>query len=280
MTNIFNNKIKNNYHSLTSSDKLLVDYINSNIDKAKEFTIKNLSCETNVSTATISRFCKKLGYKNFQEMKMSLVMDYYKKELDFFTSVSKGDDEKTMIEDTFKKSINSINETLNALVPSKFSKAIEFLSNSKICGLFGLGGSSVVALNAYHRFMRTSLNCLYSMDYHMQLINAGKLTKDDCAIIISHSGNNNDILRIVDILKKNKTKIISITSNPISVLGEKSDIVLATVSEETGYRPEAFSSLASQLLIVDSLFTIYAIKVDDNEEYFIKIREIINSTRK
>lgn len=279
MNNTFNNKVKNNYQNLTDSDKLIVDYINSNIEKAKNLTITDLSNEANVSTATISRFSQKLGYKNFQEMKMSLVMDYYKEGLNFFTSVSKGDDAITMVEDTFNTAMKSINETLKSTIPSNFNKAIEILSQANICGLFGLGGSSVVALNAYHRFMRTSLNCLHSMDYHMQLINAGKLTKDDCAIIVSHSGNNNDVLRIVEILKKNKTKIISITGNPVSELAGYSDVVLATVSEETGYRPEAFSSVAAQLLIVDSLFTIYAIKVDDNQEYFTKIRNIINSTR-
>ena len=63
MNNTFNNKVKNNYQNLTDSDKLIVDYINSNIEKAKNLTITDLSNEANVSTATISRFSQKLGYK-------------------------------------------------------------------------------------------------------------------------------------------------------------------------------------------------------------------------
>lgn len=136
-----------------------------------------------------------------------------------------------------------------------------------------------MVLNAYHRFIRTSLECRFSFDYHMQLMNAGKLTKEDCALIVSHTGKNKDILRIVDILKANKVPIISITSNASSPLAKKSDIVLISISEETKFRPEAVSSTISQMMLIDTLFMLYAVKIDSDSSYFEQVRDVVNTTR-
>lgn len=58
-----------------------------------------------------------------------------------------------------------------------------------------------------------------------------------------------------------------------------SDIIFVSVSDETKYRPEAVSSLLAQIALVDALFMIYVIKVDENEEYVLKTQAIINKTR-
>ncbi|HPI99575.1 MAG TPA: hypothetical protein PLN65_01720 [Enterococcus sp.] len=58
-----------------------------------------------------------------------------------------------------------------------------------------------------------------------------------------------------------------------------SDIIFVSVSDETKYRPEAVSSLLAQIALVDALFMIYVIKVDENEEYILKTQAIINKTR-
>ncbi|MCB7347753.1 SIS domain-containing protein, partial [Desulfovibrio desulfuricans] len=79
--------------------------------------------------------------------------------------------------------------------------------------------------------MRTSLNCQFSLDYHMQLMYAGRLSEKDCALIVSHTGRNKDVLRIVDILKEHGVPIISVTSNAASPLARKSDVFLFSISE-------------------------------------------------
>lgn len=77
---------------------------------------------------------------------------------------------------------------------------------------FALGGATPIALDAYHKFLRTPLDVEFNLEYYMQLLREGKLTENSCAFIVSHSGENPDILRITDILQKNKVPIIAITS--------------------------------------------------------------------
>lgn len=193
--------------------------------------------------------------------------------------VDKDDSLVSIAETAFNTGIHSLTSTKSVLNNQDLEDTVALLGKSKICGMFGLGGSYVVLLNAYHRFIRTSINCMLSSDFHMQLMNAANMTSDDCALIVSHSGKNTDILRIVKLLKQNNVPIIAITSNASSPLANQSDITLISISEETKYRPEAVSSLVSQMTLIDSLFMGYALKVDDNPEYFTRTRATINDTR-
>ena len=54
----------------------------------------------------------------------------------------------------------------------------------------------------------------------------GMITKNDCAILISNSGETSELFNLILHCKKLKIPIISITSNQKSTLAKKSDIVL------------------------------------------------------
>ncbi|RBP67320.1 RpiR family transcriptional regulator [Alkalibaculum bacchi] len=275
----FQSIVGKDYTSLTKSQRKVVDYILENIETAARMTIQDISEATNVSIATISRLTKKLGYGSFQDMKLKIYENTQNTTIKFFPFINKDDSYCDIASNSFYMGKLSLKETQLMLQEETLVKAIEILANAKTCNIFALGASQVVALDAFHRFMRTSLKCSFLQDFHFQLMHVASLTNQDCALIISHTGRNKDSLEIAKIAKKNGVPIISITSNMTSPLTKLSDIVLVSVSDETNYRPEAVSSLVSQITLVDALFMMYAIKIDDNEEYFTKIRNVINTTR-
>lgn len=272
--------IKSHYEDLSKSEKKVADYLIENIDTASFLSIKDVAAASETSIATISRLSKKLGFKNYQELRLLLNSSQSSSE-NFFSvdNIGKEDSLVSIAKTAFLTGINSLTSTQAVLDNEDLERTVRLLEKSSSCGLFGFGGSNVVTLNAYHRFIRTSLKCIYSQDFHMQLMNAANMTSEDCALIVSHTGKNSDILRIVELLKKNEVPIIAITSNASSPLANSSDITLISISEETKYRPEAVSSLVAQITLIDSLFMIYALKVDDDYRYFTRTRETINKTR-
>ena len=130
------------------------------------------------------------------------------------------------------------------------------IKNAHTLSFFGFGGSSIVALDGYHKFLRTTVQPQFHPDVDIQLMQAVKMTKDDVAIIVSHSGRNHDTLMIADQLRANHVPMIAITSYPASSLAKKCNIVFQSVAEEVNYRSESMSSLIAQLTIMDSLFTL------------------------
>jgi DNA-binding MurR/RpiR family transcriptional regulator len=60
------------YDGLSKADQVISDYLLRNMDTAARLSIQDLSLLICVSTATLSRFAKKIGYASFQELKLDL----------------------------------------------------------------------------------------------------------------------------------------------------------------------------------------------------------------
>lgn len=279
MKSDFYNRISENHLNLTNSEIYLIEYIKDNLHIAKNLGIKEMSKITNISIATISRLSKKLGYTNFQEMRTDLSICYLEQDNSYFDKIKSNSSTTSIINEITHNNIKMIEDTFELVEFNNFELSIDILEKSKYCGLFGIGGSSVVCQNIYHRFLRTSLAILYSPDYHLQLMNATKLNENDCAIIVSYSGLNKDSIRTMNILKNNGVKTILITSNIYSPMYGMADIVLSTRSKSSRFNTETFSSMVAHITISDCLFALYSLKVDKDDEIMHKIRSTINSTR-
>lgn len=275
----FNGRVKGHYYGLSKTEKKIADHLLENASTAQHLSIQEMAASMGVSMSAISRFTKKIGYSNYQEMRLQLVDISRQQENSFFVTLGDKDSAMNIANTTFQSGITSLTSTLSVLDETTLENAVKIMGKANICGLFGLGASSVMVQHAYHRFFRTSINCSQATDFHMQMMTAGKLTDKDCALIISHTGRNKDILRIVEILNERHVPIISITSNAASALAKKSDAFIFYISEETKFRPEAISSVTSQMMLIDTLFTLFSLRIDNSEEYFERIRKIVNTTR-
>ncbi len=59
----------------------------------------------------------------------------------------------------------------------------------------------------------------------------GRITRDDVVLILSNSGESEEVIKLLPVLKKIGTPIIAMTGRPNSTLGRHSDIVLNTAVE-------------------------------------------------
>lgn len=265
---------------LSHSEKKVANYLMDNQIKAAQLSIQELSEEINVSTATLSRFAKKLGYQSFQKLKIALSIPPENENSELLSDLSSDDDALTIAKKVFAANITSLKDTEKFLDRDKLEAALSLLTQADKTAFFGLGGSQIVALDAYHKFMRTSLDGEYQSDYHLQLMLATKLTEHDCAIVISHTGRNREILQLCELLQENQVPIICITSYASSPLAKIAKVTLLAFAEETSYRSEAVSAMQAQFSLVDSLFMLYSVaNFSNNSQARKKIREAIKKTR-
>ena len=221
-----------------------------------------------------------MGYEGFKDFKIAIISE----ETDFKSSVHekvlRDDDLASVVKKVFDSAKQTIIDTKKMIDINEYRKSIDILIQSERLFLFGVGGSNAIAMDAYHKFLRSPIFPIYSSDSHIQLINASLITEKDCAIIVCHSGITIDILHMAKLIKNNGAKIITITGYPISPLGEMSDAILTTYSDETNYKSESLASRISQLAIIDSLFVTLSIK---NEEKYLeslsKFRKAISNTK-
>lgn len=273
--------LKQSYKGFSRTNKKIAAYIIENPQKAAELNIEELSKVTNSSTASVSRLVKNLGYLNFREFTLALAYTQLRPQnLPIFKDINVNDTLSNIAEKIFTGSQKALQDTLNNVEETEFARAVLRIINCNQLGFFGLGGSSIAALDGYHKFIRTSIDCFYYPDFDMQLMQAVKLTKNDCAILISHSGKNQQTLKIADILKENGTTVIGVTSDKDSPLAKLSDIIFISSSEESDYRSEGMYSLLAQIAIVDTLFMMVAVRMGpSSERNILDVQDVIESTR-
>ena len=116
-------------------------------------------------------------------------------------NIEADDNELTIAQKVFDSNIKTLTNTKKILKLNDLKKAAEIISKSNILYFFGIGGSEILAKDAYHKFLRSPILVRHSTDYHMQLMEASLLTAQDCAICISHTGNSKETIKIAEIVK-------------------------------------------------------------------------------
>ncbi|MCP3031710.1 MurR/RpiR family transcriptional regulator [Halobacillus sp. A1] len=248
-------RIRSHYSKFSDKEKKIADYILDNPQIIVHHTINQVADELDVAESTVFRFCKRIGFKGYQAFKIALAAEIVTPIKDLHEEINDGDSVSTVSEKVFRSNSKTLESTLQILDGTAIEEAVQLLLKARKIEFYGCGGSAVVALDGYHKFIRTGLMVSTQLDSHMQLMSASQLTKDDVAVIISHSGTTKDSLDVLQILNERGIKTIAITNFAKSPLTKEADISLYTVSEETDFRSEAFSSRIAQLSIMDALYT-------------------------
>ena len=263
---------------MTKKEKRIADYLLKSPEEAKTKTISEISEICGVAESTVFLFSKKIGLSGFKELTVLLSNSSKKK---IFEGIYEEDSFQAIAEKVLEVSTQSLATTASLLDYEKLQQVVNTLIQANKVVFFGLGGSAPVALDGFHKFLRSPLEVEFNMDYHMQLLKAGKLTKKSCAIIVSHSGENSDILRIADILKKNDVPIIVITSFNNTSLVKVADFTLIATTEELKYKNMGiYTRRLAQMLIMDLLFTLVMTSDDTlSIPSLEKIQDAIHSTK-
>ncbi|MDZ5062904.1 MurR/RpiR family transcriptional regulator [Clostridium perfringens] len=274
-------KIKSLYKGLSPKEQNIADYILENPISVAHNSISDLSAELNVAGSTLFQFAKKLGYSGFKELKMAILIQENKfSTTSIHENIEIDDNELTIAQKVFDSNIKTLTNTKKILQLDDLKKAAEIISNSNTLYFFGVGGSGILAEDAYHKFLRSPILARHSTDYHMQLMEASLLTPQDCAICISHTGKSKEIIKIAEIVQKIGAKVIVITSHAYSPLAKIGDIVFISISEEIDFHSEALSSRISQLSILDSLYVILMfMDKEKSKEALSKVRYTISEVK-
>ena len=279
------NIIKQNKNKFSTSEDSLVDYfLQLKNDELVNKTLADMANETEISHTTISNFVKKLGFNGFQDFKIKLasnsISSTQPERLINYSEIDPSDSYIDVAKKTIHFNQQSLENLVNFLDEKTLQRIVRLLEKSQNIYFFGQGGSSVIALDSYHKFLRSKLNCHYVSDYHIQLSICSKLTKKDCVFLFSHSGDSLETINLAKILQKNNCPIICITGNPVGKILKLSTESVIAFSQEAKYRTESLTSRLLYQTVMDILYTIIMFKdEEENEQVLKKIRRAISLSK-
>ncbi len=159
-----------------------------------------------------------------------------------------------------KSAINVINLEIDALKKLKnslnksFNKAVEQIvkCQSKVI-LCGVGKSGLIASKIAATLSSVGTPSFYLSASDSSHGDLGSISKKDILILISYSGQTNELKNIIQYANRNKILLIGIVSKKDSILYQASDIklLIPQVKESAGIVPT--SSTTSQLALGDAL---------------------------
>ncbi|SHH39843.1 KpsF/GutQ family sugar-phosphate isomerase [Winogradskyella jejuensis] len=145
---------------------------------------------------------------------------------------------------------------LSDLLTDDFANATELIYNSKGRVIItGIGKSAIIANKIVATLNSTGTPAIFMHAADAIHGDLGLILKDDVVICISKSGNTPEIKVLVPLIKNAKNKMIAITGNTDSFLGQQADYVLnAYVEQEACPNNLApTTSTTAQLVMGDAL---------------------------
>lgn len=225
-------------------------------------SISDLAARLNVAEATLVRFCKKLGYIGFQDFKLHLSQE---------ANMNNNLTDDCAAQRIALQMVDAINETSRSIKYDECLKIADKVVNAKKICAFGVGNSSITAMEITNVLARIGLTVTYTPDGHLQAMVASNLSERDVVILISVSGSTKDIIDVADIAKKNGATIVVITCYDRSPLAKYADHILFSTRREAAYEGGSGSSIVSISYIINVLYNaIYEKMGDKGYEYTMK----------
>lgn len=248
------------YSSLTKSEQKVADVVLKNPESAVFYTITDLAEQAEVGDTSVIRLCRKLGFKGYQEFKLSLVQVLSSPTEQVHGEIEEGDSLDEIIQKITALNTATLQNTSSLLQADQLQKAMDAIIGARKLYFFGVGSSGYTAMYSKYRFMRLGFQVDCAEDAHIIAMNAALAQKEDVVFGISSSGSTKDLVDAVQIAKENGALIICLTNHARSPITHHADVVLLATAKETPLQGGAFSSKLAQIHVMDILSTAIAIR--------------------
>ena len=194
--NVFD-KINTQYYELTSAEKKVADYVVIHQQQTQFMSISELAEEAGVAEATISRFCRRLGYKGYGAFKLAIanataVVGSWSPQSG---EVCPADSVEEMARKVYENDLAAMSQTRELIDPEAIRKAADLIMSAARVLCMGQGGSMILSQECAHLFSTVQPNFTAVVDSHLQAIAAVQLTPGDLVIYFSYSGSTEDLVR-------------------------------------------------------------------------------------
>lgn len=248
----FLKKIATNRDKLSKLEEEVLNYIIEQPEEIEKLTSEELSNEIFVSTATISRTCKKLGFSGYQELKYSLTQ-YRKSNVNRKENLTKN----ATIQNHLERFYNEMKTNISKVGGGITEEIIDLIATSNHVEFFGVGSSLPVCIEGARKMTFAGRIATARSDWDELRVVANHLTTDDLAIIVSLSGETLHIIEYANLLKNHKVPILSITGSENSQLERLSTHTLKADLSTLYFEDVDMSSRFPLNMIVDLLIIEY-----------------------
>ena len=258
--------ICSSYDSFFDSEKKIANCIMERKREVVDMTVAELAQASGASDASVSRFCRRCGFKGFHQLKMTLA-----RELSEESQASVGNDiSRRDIGQSLQKILanktEEIRQTVAMMDPENLDRILDIIQKARMVQLVAVGNTIPVALDAAFKFNQLGIPAATGTILETQTAYAFNLGKKDVIIAISNSGVSRRLIRILEGASGNGVTVISITNNPESPVAKLSDYHITTATREKLLREDFLFSRVPATMVIEILYLLLSVSIRGAEE--------------
>ncbi|MDN6162055.1 MAG: MurR/RpiR family transcriptional regulator [Atopostipes sp.] len=199
---------------LTPLEKDIYRYIAAHLDQVIYMRIRDLAEKTHTSPTTILRFCEKFECEGFSEFRIKLKIHF------------ENQDKKTLEETDETALIDFIHRANQPLYQENIENAIDLLKNKELILFLGSGSSNILSEYGslyFSSIFKIALRIEDPINLPLDYISE-ELSEKICIIVLSVSGETNEIVKALHHPNLVNCSVISITNSAKSTIAEFSDV--------------------------------------------------------
>lgn len=257
--------IRTKYNTLSTSQKVVADYVLANPEKVMLNTLSEIAEICGVSETTVLRFLHKIDFKSYQLFRINLTQELSSNDSvsTTYEDVKFSDSIETIIEKVVLSTSSAVQDTKELVDYRVIEEVIRKITSARKVVIIGVGASGAIAIDFFHKLLKLGIETVYSNDAHMINMLTINMQKEDMLIVFSHSGESREVLDAVTIAKERGVCTCAITSYEKSTLSRNCDLLVCSSSVETSLRSDAMVSRIIQMVIIDIIYVSIIVKKGD-----------------
>jgi DNA-binding MurR/RpiR family transcriptional regulator len=231
---------------------------------AARATIVELAERSGTSPATVTRFCRALGFEGYSDLRLGIAGETGRAArsagwtVDIGREIQPTDPLERVLGQIMAADTRAMHDTATLLDLREVERAADAIAAASRVDIYGASGSALVGAEMQFSLHRIGVAAWAWSDVHNGLASASQLRTGDVALGISHSGQTRETTEMIAEAGSRGAITVALTKFPRSPLAEVADIVLLTAAQDTTFRPDALSARHPQLVVLDLLYIAVA----------------------
>ncbi|MDQ4212331.1 MurR/RpiR family transcriptional regulator [Microbacterium capsulatum] len=229
-----------------------------------ELTITELADRAGTSPATVTRFCRAIGFDGYTQFRVGVAAESGRGDAgttwrtDIADDISQDDPADRVLLTLLGLHTRSMETTTSLLDLDDVQLVARAIAESRHVDIYGVGGSGVIAEEFRGRLYRIGVNAHSWSDVHDGLTSAVLQDGSSVAVGISNTGSTEETIEMLSHARAAGALTVAITARADSWLASIADVAFITSSASPTDRPDDLSIKHAQLLVIDLLYVLVA----------------------
>jgi DNA-binding MurR/RpiR family transcriptional regulator len=229
-----------------------------------ELPINELAERAGTSSATVTRFCRQIGYPGYVALRMSVATDVGRtsalppRAADIGRAFGPDDAAEDVRSTLLAGAMRSMQQTAESIDLTRLRRLAEAIIASRHVDLYGVGSSALAAETLATRLYRIGVFCNVWSEVHAGLTSAVVQGEDCVAIGYSHTGRTAETIQMLQEAGSHGSLTVAVTNDPESPLAEVAELVIQTAAFEQFLQPDDLAAFYSQVYVSDLIYVLTA----------------------